>query len=1027
MARAGKIIFFGGLFLGLFLSFFVLTFLSQTVLAASVNVEAVVPSTAVCGNNILESGEECEQSSHCSANQVCNQAICQCYTPSTGTCTPGPAVCSWGSCINGVQTGSCSNGCIGWTETRSCGEFCGNGVVDGGEECDDGNSVDNDCCSNSCQRNLLIGNISQAAALNSAVIEFQTLCGVSISALEWGRTSAVDEGVYQASGIFYSHTLLNLLPNTSYFFRITATEGLLSAVYTGSFRTAGAVEICDNGIDDDNNGFCDYPASNCQDGSVPGDPQCLCQADFLCTPQICRADNTRLVFCVDQSFPKCQPDYQYEESCGLCENVYCGICQELDETSCTCLDILNCCGNGICETPAEDPYNCPADCRVDCLSDWQCTDWQPAVCPENGIQSRECFDLNSCQIPINPPEIYRSCSEQCPGLTCGNCQRIDLDTCTCEQLIPCCGNGWCESGENYSSCPQDCVEFCRADWVCSGWSSCRDDVQTRQCSDLNSCPFDFARPPEIRSCADNCEIACSSCQRLDLNACRCEIIADCCGNRLCEENETVWSCPADCGISPNLVIVLPECLDGIDNDGDGLVDYPADPGCAGPSDNNEMNILEMAENIVDFLQQNVWQNEDVQKVNQNVAAPVLIAAVAVNTAASVSLFNFLSYLRYFFSEPLAALFRRRRRKWGIVYNSLTKQPIDLAIVRLYEKESGRLVQSRVTDKQGRYLILAEPGNYYLTVTKPKFNFPTLYLKEKKEDVRHLDLYHGETVEVTDQRASLTLNIPLDPIEAQKTTKQIILEYYLRKVQYAAAFSAVPLATISLAISPGFLTLGFLIFHILLYIFFKRLGYQKPPKSWGIVYDDTDRKPISRAITRIYDRQYNKLLETRVTDSKGRYSFLVDNNIYYITTEKPGYNYFKSNEIDLIAKEREAIVGLDIPLNKGANKEQSPADVKEVDRGVKNEETSIVSGKNMPPDEVDRDSLTKIMRRRQGDRLASDNGHEKNIDESEDSSTEFSLSPAEKIKVNENLKESQEKDNTKDDKGPEFNRDKSIFG
>jgi hypothetical protein len=30
-----------------------------------------------------------------------------------------------------------------------------------------------------------------------------------------------------------------------------------------------------------------------------------------------------------------------------------------------------------------------------------------------------------------------------------------------------------------------------------------------------------------------------------------------------------------------------QCSDGVDNDGDGYVDYPDDPGCSGPSDNNE--------------------------------------------------------------------------------------------------------------------------------------------------------------------------------------------------------------------------------------------------------------------------------------------------------------------------------------------------------------------------------------------------------------------------------------------------------
>jgi len=33
--------------------------------------------------------------------------------------------------------------------------------------------------------------------------------------------------------------------------------------------------------------------------------------------------------------------------------------------------------------------------------------------------------------------------------------------------------------------------------------------------------------------------------------------------------------------------VLPACSDGLDNDGDGKIDYPADPGCADLLDNDE--------------------------------------------------------------------------------------------------------------------------------------------------------------------------------------------------------------------------------------------------------------------------------------------------------------------------------------------------------------------------------------------------------------------------------------------------------
>lgn len=35
----------------------------------------------------------------------------------------------------------------------------------------------------------------------------------------------------------------------------------------------------------------------------------------------------------------------------------------------------------------------------------------------------------------------------------------------------------------------------------------------------------------------------------------------------------------------------PECADSIDNDGDGLIDYPSDPGCDDPTDTDERNTV----------------------------------------------------------------------------------------------------------------------------------------------------------------------------------------------------------------------------------------------------------------------------------------------------------------------------------------------------------------------------------------------------------------------------------------------------
>jgi len=739
-----------------------------------------------------------------------------------GECVPdcsgqecGPSNCP------GISCGSCAANeeCIGGQCVLQ--PYCGDGIQDPGEECDDGNTASNDCCSSSCVIQLWLPPPTVSAITeSSAIINWSTSSWennscqlvVSSSILDWGRVPPPSEGSISLSDDVYSQPLTGLDQATTYHFLITAAYNGLVATRNGSFTTLGPAEDCYDGIDNDGDGDVDFL-----------DTDCYCEGEY------------------------------------------------------------------------------------------ECTDWAPEPCPEEGIQTRECT-LTSGDVCWNlepVPDVIKSCTPECE-ISCGPCQEINLEQCICEDITPCCGNLVCEVGETHETCPNDCIEICIPNWVPTDWSECVNGVQTRGYTDINNCLHALQPPPDERCCLEGCEVACGLCQQLDLGSQTCIPVSPCCGNRICEidQGENVLTCPVDCGIPPGLIIDLPQCLDGLDNDLDGFVDYPADPGCSQPSDNSELSFFELLEKLAQLL-----NNPYVEQINK-IAAPLLIATMVINTFATFSLLNFLSYLQFLFTQPLAALFRRKRRKWGIVYNSLSKQAVDLAIVRFYQKENQQIVQSRVTDKLGRYHFLADPGRYYITVTKPKFNFPTEYLKDVEEDVKYLDVYHGETIEVTADRADVALNIPIDPVEEVKPVAKVIFRHYLRKVQYAAAFSAIPLATISMAINPGALTFILFSFHCLLFVLFKRLGYQRPPKNWGVVYDKKDRKPLSRAVTRIYDKQYNKLLETRVTDAKGRYSFLVNNNIYYVTAEKLGYRPHKSDEIDLVSKDQEAIVGLDIGLEKG---------------------------------------------------------------------------------------------------------------
>lgn len=84
----------------------------------------------------------------------------------------------------------------------------------------------------------------------------------------------------------------------------------------------------------------------------------------------------------------------------------------------------------------------------------------------------------------------------------------------------------------------------------------------------------------------------------DENLTSCSQDCSVCGDTSCTGSETCSTCPADCGTCPASTstgggggggssTVKPQCNDRIDNDNDGKVDYPDDPGCDSYQDNDE--------------------------------------------------------------------------------------------------------------------------------------------------------------------------------------------------------------------------------------------------------------------------------------------------------------------------------------------------------------------------------------------------------------------------------------------------------
>lgn len=288
---------------------------------------------------------------------------------------------------------------------------------------------------------------------------------------------------------------------------------------------------------------------------------------------------------------------------------------------------------------------------------------------------------------------------------------------------------------------------------------------------------------------------------------------------------------------------------------------------------------------------------EVQAITRTVVAPAVVVASVGVTATAVSGFSLLNYLHFFFTQPFLLIRRRKRQSWGVVYNALSKQPIELAIVRLLKAGTTFAIQTRITDAQGRFSFFVTPGSYTIQIQKPGYQFPTTYLKEERMDVDFVDLYHGEEIEVKEP-VTISPNIPVDPIAKEEAPKALLRKQALRKVQSLAGFGGVLIGCAAVIISPTLLMGGFALFQVATYALFRRLAIPKAPKRWGIVYDSDGKNPLTKVVVRIFDKKFNKLLETQITSKNGAYGFFAAKGQYYLTAEKPGYERYLSGDLDL---------------------------------------------------------------------------------------------------------------------------------
>jgi len=494
-------------------------------------------------------------------------------------------------------------------------------------------------------------------------------------------------------------------------------------------------------------------------------------------------------------------------------------------------------GNATGDTVGTITFTC-TNCSVG-------TDYKPQNCRGGGSSSGGsssgggeifCGD-SSC----NGTETCGSCSADCGACpafcgdsscngneTCGSCE-TDCGACPVIPPAPSCGNGICDEGEACDTCSVDCG-------ICPGGSA----------------------PPSCGNETCDSNEKCDTCPT-DCGACPLPFFTLKCGDEICSATETCYTCSADCG----------QCQ---------LIPTPI-PGVAIPP------IIPPA-------------IREVIKSPIGSATTKAITTTGIITTVAVTAFSFPFSLLELFSLPLRLIgilltafgLKKRYPPWGVAYDSATKQPLDPAYITLMDS-SGKEISSAITDLDGRYGFLAEPGFYGISANKTNYIFPSQKLADKKNDEVYDNLYFGEPIEVKKGQAIIK-NIPLDPIafdwnEFAKKDKQLTKFYsqwdaIFRKISnfiYYAGFIAAVIAFFAAPYPYNLIIIGLYVFLLVLRI----LGVK--PRPFGSVSRAEDSMPMQFAIIRIISQDSSKEISHRITDKYGRYFCLVPKGRYYVKIEK----------------------------------------------------------------------------------------------------------------------------------------------
>jgi hypothetical protein len=260
-----------------------------------------------------------------------------------------------------------------------------------------------------------------------------------------------------------------------------------------------------------------------------------------------------------------------------------------------------------------------------------------------------------------------------------------------------------------------------------------------------------------------------------------------------------------------------------------------------------------------------------------------IAAVGLITVILIPLIAFLASTSLADMWLLLAGFllsafglKEKNRSWGIVYDSVTKRPLNAAHVFLIDLETGKISEDAITDSYGRYRFKTSPGRYGIETRKTDYTSPSKKMEGKSFDIRSKD----EVIVKNIPMDSLSFNwsrFVKERMDASMFIKAKIMQFILN----ALFIIGIIFAIIAGVFAPAYynlVILGIYLLYCVSIFIFKEQRY-------GALVEEGTNLPLSFAIINIYRQGENNPLVRKVADKYGMYFAQVPGGKYYLTVDK----------------------------------------------------------------------------------------------------------------------------------------------